>query len=142
MKTFKNRMLLMFFLITFIAVPLYSSTLIDYNEVQSQNSTYIPQAQAINRTGKIFSNITRINENCFVNREQPSLNNQPSIYIPNYNISHAKMSFENITAINYTRYIEDDFTEFIASSYRGPTYIYQKFAIELSQYVNNVSILL
>jgi hypothetical protein len=52
------------------------------------------------------------------------------------------MSFENITAINYTRYIENDFTEFITSSFRGPTYIYQKFAVELSQYINNVSILI
>ncbi|MHA2278232.1 MAG: hypothetical protein ACXAC2_20825, partial [Candidatus Kariarchaeaceae archaeon] len=142
MKTFKNRMLLMFFLITFIAVPLYNSQIIEYQESQSHNSLYIPHTQAVNRTGKIFSNITRINKNCYVNREQPSLNNQPNIYIPNYNISHATMSFENITAINYTRYIENDFTEFITSSFRGPTYIYQKFAVELSQYINNVSILI
>ncbi|MHA2400989.1 MAG: hypothetical protein ACXADU_19140, partial [Promethearchaeota archaeon] len=141
MKTVKSRMFLMFFLITFIAVPLYNSKIISPTEENSQNSTNIPQIQAVNRTGKIFSNITRINKNCYVNREQPSLDNQPSIYIPNYNISRATMSFENITAINYTRYIEDDFTEFIASSFRGPTYIYQKFAVELSQYVNNVSIL-
>ncbi|MFX0143207.1 MAG: hypothetical protein ACFE9C_03950, partial [Candidatus Hodarchaeota archaeon] len=66
----------------------------------------------------------------------------PSIFIPNYNISKAKMTFENITAVNYTRNIENDFSEFIFSSRNGPTYLYQKFAIEINQFVNNVSILL
>jgi hypothetical protein len=52
------------------------------------------------------------------------------------------MAFENITAVNYTRNIERDFSEFIFSSRNGPTYVYQKFAIKISQFVNNVSILL
>ena len=100
----------------------------------------MPYPQAINRTGKVFSNYSWINENCYINREQPGLNNQPTIYIPNYNLSHAQMAFENITAINYTRYIENDFSEFIFSSRSGPTYIYQKFSIQMSQYVNNVRV--
>ncbi|MFW9867481.1 MAG: hypothetical protein ACFFEN_15400, partial [Candidatus Thorarchaeota archaeon] len=49
---------------------------------------------------------------------------------------------ENLRAINYTRNIEDDFSEFIIASMNGPTYIYQKFAIEVSQYINNISILI
>jgi hypothetical protein len=113
-----------------------------YKDLNSKEESYYLQPQAINRTGKIFSNITRINKNCYINREQPGLNTQPEIYIPNYNISHAKMSFENITAINYTRYIEEDFSEFITSSIDGPTYIFQKFSVEISQYINNISVLI
>jgi hypothetical protein len=52
------------------------------------------------------------------------------------------MYFENITANNYTKIIEDEFTEFIMSSPNGPIFMYQKFAIELSQYINNVSVLI
>lgn len=97
-------------------------------------------SQAVNRTGKIFTNITSISSNCYVNREQPNLNIQPSVYIPNYNLSHAKMYFENIRAINYTRNIEIDPTQFVSSTDEGPIYIYQKFYIQISQFVNNISI--
>jgi hypothetical protein len=142
MNSFKKRVLLMFFLITFSFAPIYNSSLANLKSSYSIDENYLIQPQAINRTGKIFSNITGVNNDCYVNREQPGLNIQPEIYIPNYNISHAKMSFENIEAINYTRYIEEDFTEFISSSRDGPKYIFQKFAIEISQYINNVSILI
>jgi len=142
MKAFKNKMSLIFFLTAFFIAPINSSYLINYMAPYSQDNFYFPQTQTINRTGKIFSNITGINKNCYINREQPDLNNQPEIYIPNYNISHASMSFENITAINYTRYIEDDFSEFMFSSENGPTYIYQKFSVEINQYINNISILI
>ncbi|MHA2281246.1 MAG: hypothetical protein ACXAC5_10370 [Promethearchaeota archaeon] len=142
MKTFKNKALLAFFLITFMIIPIYSSNLLRNNTSESTQNLINPFPQTINRTGKVFSNFTWINKNCYINREQPGLNVQPSIYIPNYNISFAKMEFENITALNYTRYIENDFSEFIFSSYSGPTYVYQKFAIEMSQYINNVSVLI
>ncbi len=142
MNYFKNKIILVFFLTAFFIAPIYSSSLINYEGLYSQDNSYIPQTQAINRTGKTFSNITRINKDCYINREQPDLNNQPEIYIPNYNISHATMSFENITAINYTRYIEEDFSEFIFSSENGPTYIYQKFSVEVNQYINNISLLI
>lgn len=142
MNSFKNKIFLMFFLITFSFAPIYSSSLISFNGSYSQDDNYSLQPQAINRTGKVFSNITRINKDCYINREQPGLTIQPEIYIPNYNISHAKMSFENITAVNYTRNIEEDFSEFITSSEDGPMYIFQKFAVEISQYINNVSILI
>ncbi|MFX1531180.1 MAG: hypothetical protein ACFFBC_08715 [Promethearchaeota archaeon] len=142
MKTFKNKMILTIFLTTFFIIPLYHSTLITYEGSFSNDSPYFPQIQAINRTGKIFTNITEISKNCYINREQPELNNQPEIFIPNYNISHATMSFENITAINYTRYIEEEFSQFITSSVNGSTYIYQKFSVEINQYINNISILI
>ena len=49
--------------------------------------------QAVDRSGKIFNNITRFSKNCFINREQPSLNEQPSVNIPNYNISSELYTF-------------------------------------------------
>ncbi|TKJ23888.1 MAG: hypothetical protein CEE43_01620 [Promethearchaeota archaeon Loki_b32] len=112
------------------------------NKNHQLNESFDISSQAVDRSGKIFDNITRFSKNCFINREQPSLNEQPSVNIPNYNISYAEMSFENITAVNYTRSIESDFSEFIFSSQNGPTCVYQKFAVEMNQYVNNVSILI
>ncbi|MFX1480214.1 MAG: Ig-like domain-containing protein [Promethearchaeota archaeon] len=142
MISLRNRVLLMFFLITFSIAPIYTSSILSFKCSYSQDDNYILYPQAINRTGKIFSNTTLINTNCYINRELPGLNTQPEIYIPYYNISHAKMSFENITAINYTRYIEEDFSEFITSSEEGPKYIFQKFSVEIDQYINNVSVLI
>ncbi|MFX1428151.1 MAG: hypothetical protein ACFFBE_16980, partial [Promethearchaeota archaeon] len=142
MNSLKNKLLLIFFLITFSIAPIYNSSVINSKDTYLQDENYSPYPQAINRTGKIFSNITEINKNCYINREHPGLNTQPAIYIPNYNISHAKMSFENITALNYTRHIEEDFSEFITSSEDGPMYIFQKFSIEINQYINNVSVLI
>ncbi|MFW9781929.1 MAG: hypothetical protein ACFFFB_06565 [Candidatus Heimdallarchaeota archaeon] len=142
MKPFNNRLLLVFFLITFTIVPIYNSNRLNSNNSKSIEDNFYMQPQAINRTGKVFTNVTRINKNCYINREQVGLNIQPEIYIPDYNISHAKMTFENITANNYTRYIEDDFSEFITSSRTGPTYLFQKFSVEINQYINNVSILI
>jgi len=107
-----------------------------FNPIYSTNDL---NSQAVNRTGKIFTNVTSISSNCYVNREQSNLNIQPSVYIPNYNLSHAKMYFENITAMNYTKEVEVDPTQFISSSDEGPLYIYQKFSVQLSQFVNNIS---
>ena len=141
MKFFKYKTLFAIFIFICFNFSIYAfPNKIHNNVIIDDQITIYPQA--VNRTGKDFINITEISENCYINREQPSLNKQPSIYIPNYNISHADMSFENITALNYTRSIENDFSEFIISSQNGPMYIYQKFAVEMSQYVNNVSILI
>jgi len=92
------------------------------------------------RAGKIFSNITASNINCFINRYQPNLNEQPNLYLNDWNITYASMAFENIKTKNYTKDIETDTTDFIYSSLHGPIYFYQKFSVELSQFVNNVSI--
>ncbi|MFX1241213.1 MAG: hypothetical protein ACFFA7_08205 [Promethearchaeota archaeon] len=142
MKYFKKKSIFLFFIMISFFLPFYSIFLGDNTTFNHNSEAFAIFPQDINRTGKIFENITRINKNCYINREFPNLNNQPEVFLPDYNISYAKMTFENITAVNYTRNIETDFSEFITSSRSGPTYIYQKFAVELSQYVNNVSILL
>ncbi|MFX1380549.1 MAG: hypothetical protein ACFFA4_15795 [Promethearchaeota archaeon] len=142
MKYFRNRSLfILFFVIVSLSLP-YFTKFSDFHNTSQTYEPYSISPQLINRTGKDFSSITEIKKDCYINREFPNLNNQPEIFIPNNNISYAKMTFENITAINYTRNIESDFSEFIFSSRNGPTFIFQKFAIEISQYVNNVSILI
>ena len=92
------------------------------------------------RTGKIFSVISVSNLNSLINRYEPNLDSQPNLFLQDWNITHANMIFNNLRATNYTRDIETDTTEFIYSSIHGPIYFYQKFSVELSQYVNNVSI--
>jgi hypothetical protein len=142
MKFFKNKFLFLLFIIFCLSLPVYINFSNSFGNPNSIEESYTIQPQSINRTGKVFENITRISKDCYINRDFPSLNNQPKVNLLDYNISYAKMSFENITAINYTRNIEKDFSEFIFSSPNGPTYVYQKFAVEISQYVNNVSILI
>ncbi|MFW9970151.1 MAG: hypothetical protein ACFFDF_08120 [Candidatus Odinarchaeota archaeon] len=143
MKLFRNKSIFLLILIIMGFGFSFCNIILNNSSIPQTNKVYPIYPQAINRTGKVFSNITDIiNKDCYINQEFPSLNNQPSIFIPNYNISYAKMSFENITALNYTRNIENDFSEFIFSSHNGPKYVYQKFAIELNQYINNVSILI
>ncbi len=93
------------------------------------------------RNGKIFTNVTVLSSDSYINRYQPGLDSQPYLFLQNWNITHARMVFENLTAINYTRNIETEPTEFIMSySETEPIYVYQKFAVETDQYVNNVSI--
>ncbi len=136
----------LYFVTIFFSFMVISNSTVLISEFSSSgkfNPIYLTNdlnSQAVNRTGKLFTDITSISSNCYVNREQPNLNVQPSVYIPNYNLSHAKMYFENITAMNYTKEVEIDPTQFISSSDEGPLYIYQKFAVQLSQYVNNISI--
>jgi len=114
--------------------------MVNSNKNNQINEHYLINPQAVNRTGKVFSNITQTSSDCYIYRRTPSLNVQPKVYIPGYNISHVKMSFENIRAINYTKVIDQNPTEFIYSSENEPLYIYQKFFVEIGQYVNNVSI--
>jgi len=92
------------------------------------------------RTGKIFSNITASNLNCLINRYQPNLNEQPNLFLQDWNITYASMMFNNIKAINYTKDIETDISDFLFSSIHGPIYFYQKFSVEINQYVNNATI--
>jgi hypothetical protein len=116
---------------------------IDVKKIKS-SSVFNLEISSINpqneESGIIYYNITDSFSNAYINRYQPSLNNQPNVYIPDYILSHANMTFENVTAINYTKIIEEEFSEFIYASRRGPTYIFQKFSVELSQYINNVSL--
>ncbi|MHA1196836.1 MAG: hypothetical protein ACTSSM_12140, partial [Promethearchaeota archaeon] len=111
-----------------------------YQYLNKNPRDYRFNTQALNRTGKIFTNVSIITQDCVINRENPSKSIQPSIYIPGYNISRAKMNIVNITALNYTRDIEIDPTQIFSSSEDKPAYIYQMFSVELNQYINNVSI--
>ncbi|MFX1317432.1 MAG: Ig-like domain-containing protein, partial [Promethearchaeota archaeon] len=133
------------FVISIIAVILFPGYFFIYNELVSYNGIYGNEihkivSQAVNPTGKVFSNMTHYNPDCYINKENPNQNIQPSIYIPDYNISHAKMYFENIRAINYTKDIELNPTEITYSSENEPMYIFQKFYVAVNRYVNNVSI--
>ena len=93
------------------------------------------------RSGKIFTNITHTSQFYYINRYNPGLDIQPNLFLQNWNITHARMFFENITVINYTKDIETQPTEFIISySEIEPVYLYQKFAVETDLYINNVSI--
>ena len=141
MKIYRYKTLLAFSIIIWFSLQFSIVYTFYFNNANLRNESLVIHPQAIDRTGKVFSNLTMYEENCYINIDSPGLNNQPSIFIPNYNISYAKLYFENITAINYTRNIETEPTEFIISySETDPIYVYQKFSVETNQYVNNVSI--
>ncbi|MFX1496641.1 MAG: hypothetical protein ACFFBH_03855 [Promethearchaeota archaeon] len=134
--------ILSIYLIFLVVLPSYCllADILNSGQNEQNNDYYLIQSQAVNRTGKVFSNIKQTSSDCHIYRTNPSLNIQPKVNIPDYNISYAKMSFENIRAINYTKIIEQNPTEVVYSSESEPLYIYQKFFVEISQYVNNVSI--
>ena len=81
--------------------------------------------------GRVYTTRTVPTTEGFINRDNPNLNEQPEIYIPNYYISHGNMNFENITALNYTKIIESGTENFIGSHPTEQTFIYQLFSIEL-----------
>lgn len=122
----------------------------DISQINGANSS--PANETISgiidqRDGKIFSNVSINCSNCFINQYDLRLNQQPKIDIQDWNLTYALMYFDNITAINYTRDIETETNEYIESHNdplgpNKPIYIYQKFSIEISQYINNVSIFL
>ncbi len=142
MKISRIRPYLVTIILSLVVISNSTVLISEFNSRGNFNPRYLTNdlnSQAVNRTGKIFTNVTSISSDCYINREQPNLNIQPSVYIPNYNLSHAKMYFENITAMNYTKEVEVDPTQFISSSEESPLYIYQKFSVQLSQFVNNIS---
>lgn len=96
----------------------------------------------IDRDNKIFTNITESHKNCFINNKNPLRSEQPQLYLPNHHLSYARMNFENIRVLNYTKNIETEFSDSIKSSKNGSIYVYQKFSVKMSQYVNNVTILI
>ena len=95
----------------------------------------------LDRSGKVFSTGNIPSQNCYINNENPDLSILPSIYKPNYYMSYASMNINDLEALNYTKDIENSFTEAIESDHEEK-YIFQKFAIRVSQYVNNVSIII
>ena len=66
-----------------------------------------------------------------------SINNNSNAYIDQNSVK--LQIFDGLDTVNYTKTIEDEMTEFILSDSK-PMYMYQKFLIEESQYLNNVSI--
>ena len=71
-------------------LPLSNMFLNDITTINHNPESFPIFPQAINRTGKIFDNITSINKNCYINREFPNLNNQPEIFLPDYIIRPGK----------------------------------------------------
>ncbi|MFX1366656.1 MAG: hypothetical protein ACFE9Y_17180, partial [Promethearchaeota archaeon] len=141
MKICRYKTLVTSFLIIAFALQFYNVCIIYSNITDLQKKSVGIYPQSIDRTGKDFSNLTTFIENCYINKDNPGLNFQPSVFIPNYNISYAKLYFENITALNYTRNIETEPSEYILSySETEPIYVYQKFSVETDQYINNISI--
>ena len=149
MKISNKRSYTTIFLVLFISLPIFLIPLINNNDSNpfnfnirddSVNGDNNINPQAVNRTGKDFSNKTITSSNCYINREIPGLNEQPEIFLGDYILSYADMQFNDLEAINYTRNLEANPSDFIFNSRKGPKYVYQKFAIEVSQYINNVSI--
>jgi hypothetical protein len=143
MKNIRNKQFLALLVFFFLIISNYSLLISEFNSLGNPSSQYLSNnlnIQAVNRTGKVFTNITSFSSDCSISSEQPNLIVQPSVYIPNFNLSYAKMYFENITAMNYTKEVEVDPTQYVSSTDEGPLYIYQKFSVQLSQFVNNISI--
>ncbi|MFX0188344.1 MAG: hypothetical protein ACFE8A_11485 [Candidatus Hodarchaeota archaeon] len=105
------------------------------------NSSNAPKSASPAESGRILSTMHDTDLNCYINRDDPNSNRQPSIYIPNHYLSSASMVFSNIVAHNYTKDIEPEISQYITNPYTDrPLYVYQQFAIEVSQYVNNITI--
>ncbi len=111
----------------------------EYGETLKLSANVVSQFDS---RGKVFSSGTFSSQNCYINNEQPALNIRPSIYEPNFYMSYALMNINNLEAVNYTKEIESSFTEFIENDKNEEMYVFQKFAIQISQYINNVSILI
>ncbi|MHA1274410.1 MAG: hypothetical protein ACTSQS_13385 [Promethearchaeota archaeon] len=92
------------------------------------------------RIGKTFSNVSIKNKDNQIYRTEPTLNDPPTLYLSDWNLTYASLHFENLTAVNYTWSLEPEGEQFMYGSDEYPIYIYQKFSVDISQYVNNVSI--
>ncbi|MHA1338024.1 MAG: hypothetical protein ACTSPW_20175 [Promethearchaeota archaeon] len=92
------------------------------------------------RRGKTFSNVTIKNKGNQIYRTEPTLNDPPTLYLSDWNFTYASLHFENLTAVNYTWSLEPEGEQFMSGSDEYPIYIYQKFSVEISQYINNISI--
>jgi len=115
------------------------SGLITNEDTNSETNDNL-KASSNGQEGKIFSTITASSQNHYINRDNPGLNDQPKIGLQNHYLSYARMNFENIEAENYTKDIETEPSEVIINWQEEPMYVYQKFFVEIDQYVNNLSI--
>ncbi len=136
----KNKKIILLF---FIVCMNFSMLIVATNKPikQSNNTPGTLKTSQTEAGGKVFTTRQETFYNCYINNKQPALNNLPKINIPNYILSSASMNFEEILAHNFTYELEPEYTAaFKTSSYTEPTYVYQKFWVERSQYINNVSI--
>ncbi len=146
MKSINKRRIFSILILLILNLSL-SFVLIDdryYNvDVENDNNSkkLKQSSNGIDSSEKIFSTTISPVQHCYINKDQPNLNVQPNVYIPNYYISQGNMDFYNITALNYTKVIESGAENFIGSDKQNQTFIYQLFSVELSQYINNISIL-
>lgn len=106
----------------------------EVSPLHSQSNETLPQRPKLQSN---TSDTIRYNK---IYRDNPELDNQPSIYIPGWNLTRADMELNNIKAVNYTKNIETETNEYIESVGINPTYIYQKISIKIDQYINNVSL--
>ena len=141
MKILKNKNLICVLIILFLNLSMFivGSGLLNNEDTNPETENNL-KTSSNGQEGKIFSTITRSSQDHYVNRENPVLNNQPKIVLRDYYISHARMNFENIEAENYTKDLETEPSEVILNFEEEPMYIYQKFFVEIDQYVNNLSI--
>jgi len=141
MKILKNKNLICVLIILFLnlSMLIVGSGLLNNEDTNPETENNL-KASSNGQEGKIFSTITRSSQDHYVNRANPDLNDQPKIGLQDYYISHARMNFENIEAENYTKDLETEPSEVILNFQEEPMYIYQKFFVEIDQYVNNLSI--
>ena len=141
MKILKNKNLICVLIILFLNFSMFivGSGIINNNNTNNEIDNNL-KASSNGQEGKIFSTITRSSQDHYINRENPGLNDQPKISLQNHYISYARMNFENIEAENYTKNIETEPSEVIINFEQEPMYVYQKFFVEIDQYVNNISI--
>jgi hypothetical protein len=126
----------------FVIFTIFDNSHYSNTKINEDDTKFPKTSSNGDRTGKEFTTLSRSSTNCHINRDQPSLNVQPNLFLPNHYLFHADMTFEDIFAHNYTRTIESEPSEFYFSSTKGPVYVYQKFSVEIDMYVNNVSILI
>ena len=138
----KNKKIIILF---FIICLNFSMLIVSINETsinnqENTNSGTLKTSQ-VEQGGKIYTTKMTEIHNCYINNKQPGLNRLPKIHIPNYILSSAELDFDDIIVHNFTYDLEPEYTAaFKTRSYSEPTYIYQKFWVERSQYINNVSI--
>ncbi len=142
MKAMKNKkFLLLFFIICMNFSMLIASTYETPSVNQDDNDLSSLKTSAVESGGKLYTTRTTSIQNCYINNKLLGLNRLPNIYIKNNILSNAEMTFDDIIVHNFTYDLEPDFTEaFKSKSSFEPTYIYQKFWVDKSTFLYNVSI--
>ncbi|TFG21241.1 MAG: hypothetical protein EU529_13760, partial [Promethearchaeota archaeon] len=108
---------------------------------QEANDLKSLKTSGIESGGKLYTQETVQIQDCYINNKHPGLNRLPNIFIKNNFLSEAQITFDDIIVHNVTYELESGYTAaFKSRSYYEPTYVYQKFWIDKSQFLYNVSI--